>query len=342
MTYSNHSTQPSSRFVGISMAALLALAAPSLAQANTVSGKVYNDSDLSQSLNGDAGIAGVTIALFNVAGNSCESTTTDGSGNYSFSGVASGQHRIYEVAGETAGSLSACPPSEDVADPATRTVAPGTIQDPAGYMSTTPNRIDVNVNGNESGQNFGDIARGADIPCGPIGYLFQKDPSELWVVDLVTGENALEVDDWNEQLNGVGYDVLSGLIWGSIRTNASSPNRIGIVDGDWNQFSLPISNFVGTSEVFAANSGDTDLDGYLYAGTAGGSTWRKIDLNPQRTTYLNAVNWTTNLPDTEAVKVKNPSTGVDIAFSPIDGMGYSVNNSQVLVRLDPGSGDTVS
>ena len=125
----------------LTLATLLAL--PSLAAANTVSGKVYDDGDLSQSLNGDAGIAGVTIALFNVVGNSCESTTTDGSGNYSFSGVASGQHRIYEVAGETAGSLSACPPSENVAAPATRTVTPGTIQDPAGYMSTTPNRCSV-------------------------------------------------------------------------------------------------------------------------------------------------------------------------------------------------------
>ncbi|MCH2222173.1 MAG: hypothetical protein MK097_17870, partial [Dechloromonas sp.] len=324
MTYSHHSTPPSFKFIGISLAALLALAAPSLAQANTVSGKVYNDSDLSQSLNGDAGIAGVTVALFNVAGNSCGSTTTDGSGNYSFSGVASGQHRIYEVAGETAGSLSACPPSENVADPATRTVTPGTIQDPAGYMSTTPNRIDINVTGNKTGQNFGDTLRGDPIECGSIAYLFQDQPTDAYRLDLVTGGYEELASDWTDQTNAIGYDVHSELIWGC---NREYDNRVTIANGNWNQISLEVVNLNGDDndgELFDANAGDVDLDGYLYAGVAGnGYTWRKIDINPQRTTYLHAVNWTTGESDPQAIRVRNPKTGLDMAFSPRDGQIYS-------------------
>ena len=322
---------------------LILLLLPIAAEAAVIiSGRVYNDADASQSFtSGDTGLAGVTVVVYDPEDDWCESVATAGDGTYSFSVASSGTVQIYEAAGETPGALTVCAPSMDAVDPATQEVTRGTIRDPDGYMSTTANRIDLTLSGsNVTGLDFGDMTRGADIPCGSIGYLFQKNPSELWVVDLVTGDNALEVDTWTEQLNGVGYDVLSGLIWGSIRPGGSSPNRIGFVDGDWNELSLPIVNFVGTSEVFEANSGDVDLDGYLYAGTAGGSNWRKIDLNPQRTTYLHAVNWATNLPDTSPVPVKGPGTGVDMAFSPIDGIGYSVSNKQKLVSVDPDSGDT--
>jgi hypothetical protein len=99
-------------------------------------------------------------------------------------------------------------------------------------------------------------------------------------------------------------------------------------------------NLNGTTEVFEANAGDVDLDGYLYAGMSGnGYTWRKIDINPQRTTYLHAVNWTTNLPDSAANQVK-PKTGLDMAFSPRDGKIYSLNNSAALVRVEPTDGSS--
>ena len=95
-------------------------------------------------------------------------------------------------------------------------------------IAATEDRIDVTLTTADlTGQDFGDMTRGDEIPCGAIGYLLQKNPTELWTVDLVTGENSLEVSSWSDQLNGVGYDVFSGMVWGGVKIGGGNhePNR---------------------------------------------------------------------------------------------------------------------
>ena len=96
-------------------------------EAGTVSGTVFDD------LNGNGvqdadepGIGGVTVTLLDGEGITVQTERTDGSGNYRFSSVSSGNYTVLET-------------------------------DPEGYTSTTGNRVPVYVSpGGSAGVNFGD------------------------------------------------------------------------------------------------------------------------------------------------------------------------------------------
>ncbi len=89
----------------------------------SISGRVFNDKNCNGQKNGpDIGIGGVTITLNPGA----ITTTTAGDGSYSFSGLNAGTYTIKET-------------------------------DPAGYCSTTPNKIGVQLaKKNIKNQDFGD------------------------------------------------------------------------------------------------------------------------------------------------------------------------------------------
>ncbi|BDI33777.1 hypothetical protein CCAX7_58280 [Capsulimonas corticalis] len=79
----------------------------------SVSGTLYIDANKNGALNsGEAGVSGVTVNLLDGAGNIVATTTTDGSGNYSFADVVTGAYTVSAPAAagganiETSGSLS--------------------------------------------------------------------------------------------------------------------------------------------------------------------------------------------------------------------------------------------
>ena len=102
-----------------------------------ISGRVYDDKNCNGQRNaGDIGIGGVTLTLTPGA----VVTLTAADGTYSFSGLAAGTYVVTET-------------------------------DPAGYCSTTPNKITVKL-GKKNAQNinFGDSEKAVsppDISCCP-------------------------------------------------------------------------------------------------------------------------------------------------------------------------------
>ena len=334
---------------------LLLIAMPTSAHAQfSISGQVYLDADVSQSFTGgDSGIDGVTVVLYDVAGNSCQSVATSGGGLYSFAGLAAGDYRVYEAAGETVGALTVCPPTESTADPVSRTVTSGTIQDPSDYISTTPNRIDLTLAADILGQEFGDYLLGPSFPCDDTAWLLQQTPSEVWEIDLTTGTPTGPLATLSTGLtNAFGFDVLDGYLWGA-NLNQASPksqaNGITVVSSDSNSVLLPYLNDGGDPTSMVFNAGDVTLDGYLvqsakYNDVLFGTRklcW--VDVNPQRPTYLSRIDPATGLPDTGCVSIPVP-TGADLAMHPQDGLLYSVQNHesalQDLIIADPVTGST--
>lgn len=117
-----------------------------LGQLRTITGKAFLDDDASRTLNtGDDGISSVTITLFMVNGSTrtqVSQTTTDSSGNFSFTNLAEGTYDIVQTTtGVTFDGLSLLDGTEDL---------PGTFG-----TKTANNNIRVNLmNGNSSDNNF--------------------------------------------------------------------------------------------------------------------------------------------------------------------------------------------
>jgi uncharacterized repeat protein (TIGR01451 family) len=109
-----------------------------------VSGTVWSDANHDGVRdNGEAGIGGVTVVLYDANNDSCASTQSAADGSYLFSAVGDGSYEIIEAAAE---SLPvSCPPAP----------APS---DPTGHISTTANTRPVTVAGVAViDQDFGDF-----------------------------------------------------------------------------------------------------------------------------------------------------------------------------------------
>ncbi len=300
---------------------------------STISGQVYLDANANQASDaGDSGIDGVTVVLYDVAADSCQSIETAGGGSYAFPSLLSGSYRIYEASGETAGALTECPPTESTIDLVTKAVAPGTIQDPAGHMSTTPNRLDVTLGTVDlPDQNFGDYQLSA-VSCEETGYLFQQSPTEIWEVDLVTGAAVDTGFVLSTTGNGFGYNVLDGLFWGNDQTATDDTDTpmLVVVASDGGHISLPCENCPTTASYPGHNAGDVSLDGYLLQWqSVGGATENQLcwyDVNPQRATYLQRVDAATKQPSTGCLPV-GATQATDGGFNPVDGLVYAAANN---------------
>lgn len=111
----------------------------------TLSGRVYNDSNLNQTADAtENGIHNVTVTLINTVTNECQSTRTDANGNYQFLNIQNSDYQIFESANDTV------PPQQ---------CSTSANADPNGWQSTTANVTpvftvaDVDL----SGFDFGDV-----------------------------------------------------------------------------------------------------------------------------------------------------------------------------------------
>ncbi len=222
---------------------------------------------------------------------------------------------------------------------------------PAGWSSTSSNYITVDMNGSDiSGQNFGNFKDDV-LPLSASdrekAYLFQNSPSDVYVLNLVTGDMPKVANNINPSgfhINGLGYNVKDGYFWGSAprRGESSGDGYISRVgkdsSGNW------VSTHYGPIPDLSIFSyaGDIDKDGRLHIyrhpneslGENGFIT--TIDLDPNSPTYLTAI-------DHKMLVDKSTGLGINIkttdwAFNPKDNMLYTVRNGtglHYLYRINP-------
>ena len=301
--------------------------------ASSITGRVWNDANQNRTIDtGESGIGGVTVVLYN--GSTCQSVQTAADGTYTFAGLPDGAYTIYEAAGETTPTPATCPPTATTADASGSTVTLGTIADPTGYASSTANVRQVTISGaNLTNQNFGDYVAPPFSGCTDSAFLYQNNPSDIYTVDLVTGDYSLMTGAPAVYSNGVGYNVLDNYIYGYAYINpVSGVGYITRTDGSGNITVLPVSGLVKPGGAAAsATVGDVSLDGYLYLGRANTDYAWVIDVNPQRATYLQLTMLTLS-----------STTGLaDWAFNPADGMLYGIQTSATdprLIQVNPTTG----
>jgi len=161
--------------------------------------------------------------------------------------------------------------------------------------------------------------------CDYNAYLFQY--NDVYAIDLASG-NAYQVaaDVTEGNINATGYNPADGYIWGSLTSPAKTIVRIG-------------KNFETTTFYIAelpSNSryvGDVNPEGIYYL-KGGGTTFYKIDLDPESSNYAQH----------KATETLSQNISVhDWAFNAVDGQLYTVERgSNKLYRINPDNGVVTS
>ncbi len=167
------------------------------------------------------------------------------------------------------------------------------------------------------------VAQAQDIPfnCDYNAYLFQY--NDVYAIDLASGSSYQVAQDVTPgNINAAAYNPADGFIWGSLSSPAKSIVRIG-------------KNFTTTTfyiDELPTNNryvGDINNEG-IYFLKGGGTTYYKIDLNP------NSANYTLH----ESTETLSQNINVhDWAFNAVDGQLYTVEKgSNILYRINPLNG----
>lgn len=157
--------------------------------------------------------------------------------------------------------------------------------------------------------------------CDYNAYLFQY--NDVYSIDLASGNSFLVASDVTPgNINAAAYNPADGYIWGYLSSPSKTIVRIG-------------KNFTTTSfyinELPDSNQyvGDISSSGFYYL-KAGGTTYYKINLDPNSTNY------------TQYVSTQTLSQSINVhdwAFNANDGYLYSVEKgTNELYRIDASSG----
>ncbi|MCA0131605.1 DUF6923 family protein [Winogradskyella alexanderae] len=162
-----------------------------------------------------------------------------------------------------------------------------------------------------------------DIPfnCDYNAYLFQY--NDVYAIDLASGNSyQVATDVTPGSINAAAYNPADGFIWGSLSSPARSIVRIG-------------KNF--TTTVYTINElptsnryiGDVSAEG-IYFLKGGGTTYYKIDLNPESPNYTQ---------HQETATLSQSLSIHDWAFNAVDGQLYTVEKgTNLLYRINPLNG----
>jgi len=165
------------------------------------------------------------------------------------------------------------------------------------------------------------IAQSEPFNCDYNAYLFQY--NDIYALDLASGSSYLVAENITPgNVNGVGYNPTDGYLWGYLKTPSSTIVRIG-KDYSVDQYTIP--------ELPTGNKyvGDISPDGIYYF-KAGGSSYYKVDINPDSDTYLKYLG---------AFELSQSLNIADWAFNAADGMLYTVEGStRLLYKIDPATG----
>ena len=162
-----------------------------------------------------------------------------------------------------------------------------------------------------------------DVPfnCDFNAYLFQY--NDVYAIDLASGNSyQVAADVTPGSINATAYNPADGFIWGSLSTPAKSIVRIG------KDFSTT-TFYVDELPTNGRYVGDVSSEGIYYL-KAGGTTYYKIDLNPDSDNY------------TQHQATENLSQNISIhdwAFNAVDNQIYAVEkNTNILYRINPDNG----
>ncbi|WP_452230706.1 DUF6923 family protein [Lacinutrix sp. MEBiC02404] len=167
---------------------------------------------------------------------------------------------------------------------------------------------------------FSFSSQAQDIPfnCDFSAYLFQY--NDVYSIDLASGNSYLAASNITTgNINATAYNPADGYIWGYLSTPSQTIVRIG-KNFQTTSFSVP--------ELTTGNKyvGDVSPEGIYYL-KAGGTSYFKVDLDPNSATY------------TQYVSTETLSQNISIhdwAFNAVDGNLYAVEkNSNILYRIDP-------
>ncbi len=164
-------------------------------------------------------------------------------------------------------------------------------------------------------------------------FLFQRVPTDVFELDLLTGNDTQVASDItsanNQNINAIGFNQTDGYIWGSLSGSTGTIARVGA------DYVPQYFDITGLPSAYSA--GDVSADGklYLYSPLAGTAIY-VVDVDPASPTYLTLLS---TLPSTRPA-----GAGVfDFAISPIDGNIYGVSEktdstNAKLQRFDPATG----
>ena len=129
-----------------------------------ITGRVYIDANSNASEDaGEQGIASTVVVLYDTLGNTCRSTTTNASGEYSFAGVQDGGYELYQAHGETT--------------PIPQNCGVASAKNPTGYQSTTADSLSFMVLGADViDQDFGEVAGTNSTTSGNTGAGIRFEP----------------------------------------------------------------------------------------------------------------------------------------------------------------------
>ena len=166
-----------------------------------------------------------------------------------------------------------------------------------------------------------------DVPfnCDFNAYLFQY--NDVYAIDLASGNSyQVAADVTPGSINATAYNPADGFIWGSLSTPAKSIVRIG---KDFNTTTYYVDELPTNGRYV----GDVSSDGIYYL-KAGGTTFYKIDLDPESVNY------------TQHQATENLSQNISIhdwAFNAVDGQIYAVEKAtNILYRINPDNGQVTT
>jgi hypothetical protein len=165
-------------------------------------------------------------------------------------------------------------------------------------------------------------AQNTPFNCDYNAYLFQY--NDVYAVDLASGNSFLvHADVTPGNINATAYNSADGYLWGAVSSPSKTIVQIGQDFGTSTFYidELPSSNFY---------VGDISIDGIYYL-KGGGSTYYKIDLNPDSANYGHYISSETL---SQNISIH------DWAFNAVDGNLYAVEkNSNTLYRINPVNSD---
>ncbi len=162
------------------------------------------------------------------------------------------------------------------------------------------------------------MSQSTPFNCDFSAYLFQT--NDVYALDLASGSSYLVAADITSgNINATGYNPTDGYIWGYLSSPANTIARIGknfVVD------TFYVSQLPGSGNYV----GDIDSNGIYYL-KGGGTSYHKIDLNPNSTNYTTYIS---------AGTLSQNISIADWAFNATDGKLYTVERaSNHLFRIDP-------
>ena len=253
---------------------------------SSISGTVFLDQNNNGVQNGaDTGIAGVTIELLDNTNAVVSTTTTNASGNYSFTGLLPGNYAVREP-NQPAGTSNGITTAGAVANGGTAGSVTGVTTVPSVIGATT--RITLPPNTASTGNNFADIPNGRSL-SGRVFLDFNNN-------GLLNGPD-----------HGIGQQTIN-LSGTDINGNAVAASTTTVSAGTYSFTGLPEGTYTVTEPAQPAGT----TNGVTTAGSTGG-TATLVSVTPSAISGISLLGANTVSADNNFADV--PGAAADLAIS---------------------------